>query len=906
VKRRPIRAPLLALLPIVLFAGAARAQGEPDAGDLLRQGLEQIAGFNTERLAAARKAELARFLPAGRTAEVTLNYRVFKPAPAEGMEIAVLDDLLPFPVPVLAERNVKYRQETVRIVGTGEYVAAGAPAYPELRQKGQVGWIEWNQWREKSAAWAEERRQSLPPDEFQVHDRGTEVRRAGLESVVAPPQPVPQVDAAWFERSGQLLAALRQEARARPNPRIGEVCHALEEARSAASEPAWSPQPGGILLSPAAAGELGDGLSIERVEYDESSGTVRVLGGRSAVALDRDLLATTLRLAFGTGTIPYFSLDPHDPLDEGWAQARDRASDAISERLRSDGAFRERFLERSFAVNDTNDAPHRVAFLEEIDPELARELDRTLPMRMDLVFRPRWLARTRLGELLFLADQSLKELWHGAAVWSHAPSRALAVEGRIPPKFWEPRNPGREMLAEALGRSLASFGSARWWFTPGGEVRDGEGSLDLRSVQPFLQRERLGGNGTATIEYGTPIPGLTVKREIVIDPFAQALAGPDDPWGKRVVEHVNANFEDYARAIPEWEALREVFRAYVLAIWLQRHDPGAGRRLLADLPPPLPPRKPLPKVWPDPRLLVVRTVPDAPGFELEQAVICGGVGFERPFLRAAALSGASSGASRATRGTTALLASLGSDGFTPEWSDDDAPATPEGYAAWRHRLLTERGLPWIWFQTKFDPRELLAFAGVALLLALVSLWKGRRAGLPFTGKTALAALLDLLATTLVLAIVAVYPSVYEGRKGPFTGWFVAVGFYAFVFLKGDRPGRFGVTVLVMTIVLIWSLFSPGAGELVAGWTPARLARPPIEGTPEGPLAADTVYTLQALEDGLAISRSLEPRHAFYPLLWLLAVLGAIVDPALAATPRKKDAAGGAGETGGAGGAAPPA
>jgi hypothetical protein len=173
-----------------------------------------------------------------------------------------------------------------------------------------------------------------------------------------------------------------------------------------------------------------------------------------------------------------------------------------------------------------------------------------------------------------------------------------------------------------------------------------------------------------------------------------------------------------------------------------------------------------------------------------------------------------------------------------------------------------------------DVRELAVFAGLALLLALFSLARARRAGRRLDRWSALAAVFDVLTTTLVLALVAVYPSVYGARTGPFTGWLVGVGFYVVLFAKFGRSARLALTGFVMTIVVVWCLFSPGWDELVRGWTPARLATPPLA---SGELPADTVYTLQAIEEGLPLSRSTEPRQVVYPLLWLLAVAGLILD-----------------------------
>ena len=102
--------------------GAQEKKQEPDAGELLKQGLVNISDFNTERIVYAKKQEFAKFIPAGQEVKVQLFYRVYKPVPAEDLEIKVLDDIHPFPVKYLAEKGVEYREEETTIKGTGAYV----------------------------------------------------------------------------------------------------------------------------------------------------------------------------------------------------------------------------------------------------------------------------------------------------------------------------------------------------------------------------------------------------------------------------------------------------------------------------------------------------------------------------------------------------------------------------------------------------------------------------------------------------------------------------------------------------------------------------------------------------------------------------------------------------------------
>jgi hypothetical protein len=855
---------------LALPAALVRAQ-EPDAGELLGQAVKQISEFNTARYTEGRKADLARYVPSGKEVSVTLFYRVVKPAPGEEMEIRILDDIHPFPVKYLAERGVEYVQEEAKIIGTGEYVRKGAPAYPDFSRQPQVGWIEWNQWRQKSQSWAQDHPSAPAPDKSRAES--------------GKPY-VPQVDMKWLQRNEAVLGSAAQTLRGKPDPSLGAAFATLREIDARASGPAWAPQPGGVLLSPTAAGAVGDGLLIDRVDYDPASGKVRVTGNRSSIALDADILGTALRLACGYKGVPYFSLDPHKPfMTQEWYAEREQVNEELTARLKTDADFAKSFEEKCFEERDIEGNLHRICLLDAVDSQLAAALDSRLPMLMDLRFHPKWLARTRLGEVLFIADQSIKELWHGAAVWGNGPSRALRVEGAIAPKFWSPHRMTIEDLERSIGVKIAEESrgleqqllgpslplSVRWWFTPGGNAKEGARVLDLSQVQPILQTERRDYSDQKVIyELGIPGSDVKIKQEMTIpgDPLNSV---PEDPWSKSIVDDVNHRFDAYAQAMPEWAALREIFRAYVFAIWLEKHDPDAARRLLADLPPPHPPSRPLPPTWPDPRLMVVRM--DKDGAKIDQISITGGVGFERPLLAATPWSGQASGG-----GSSATLGSFSSGGFVPEWADDDAQASPEGYAAWRQRLLLERGWLWAWMTAWLAPSEIAFFVALALAMTGVTLLRARRkAKLRFTSALAAVSLLDVLMTAVVFVMVAVYPDTYKQRTEPFTGWWVAILFYAAVFIGADRAGRFMLTGVVMTVVMIWTAFTPGFGEAVRGWIPHHLAVPPLEGAAGGPLAADTVYAVQALADGLPICRAIEPHYAWYPLLWLSGVIGFLLE-----------------------------
>ena len=298
------------------------------------------------------------------------------------------------------------------------------------------------------------------------------------------------------------------------------------------------------------------------------------------------------------------------------------------------------------------------------------------------------------------------------------------------------------------------------------------------------------------------------------------LADQDDPWTRAVLGEVNRYFESYSQALPEWEGLRQVFRAYVFAIWLAKHDPDMGHRLLAQLPPSRPPSNPLPDLWPDPQILIMRLGPDPENVEIEQATIAGGVGFEGTLLNTVPLTTGG--------GSLGIVSSFPSvTGFAPSPAEQDVPATIEGYRAWRDSLLKERGYLWNWVHARLTSAEVATFLGIALALALVSFWRDRKQKVSFGRFEAGAMTADCLATTLILMLVALHPDVYKSHAAPFTGWWVAVIVYTVVFFKANRIGRFGFTLMVMFIVLIWTAFTPGLGEIVRGLTPLHLAVPPL-------------------------------------------------------------------------------
>lgn len=836
-------------LATAVLAQERNPQSEPSHGDLINQGLTSIREFNVNRITEAKTRELAGYIPAGQEATVVFMYSVRKIRQGEDQEFRMFDDVYPAAVKVLQEsgytRNVEYRQEEVRIQGTGAKLRQGAPPLPSSSRNPQINWITWNQWRDQSRDWETKRKKEV--------------------SIREDPNAVPQLDPDFIAQNQKLLEQSRDELRRRPHADLAGVADVLNAIDERATDAPWSPKPGGILLSPDAAGKLGDGLTIDKVEYVPGSGQVKVTGKTSVMGLDADLLATTLRLAFTSTEIPYFSLDPHELWGDEWEETRRKIGRELSDRLGSDPAFAASFQRFGFEVKDVDGHVQRLAHLDRLNPKVAAEISERSPMNMDLVFRPKWLRRTRLGEMLFIADQSIKELWRGASVWSMGPSRALRVGTHVAPMLWSEPDPSKAMLEELLHRSIDTSSLTRWWFTPGGSIAESGNVLDLSQVQPILQTERVGGSGKATEVFDVG-NGRTATRELVFDPFAAVVTYKDDPWSKAVVEEVNHHFDDYAQEIPEWEGLRQVFRAYVFAVWLVQHDPVMGRRLLAQLPSPRPPNKPLPAFWPDPQVLVVQ-MSDNGEYELGRTGIIGGVGFESDFLQTVPRSGGGS----SSMGTISNFPSA--SGFTPNPIDDDVMATPEGYAEWKTSLVKQRGYLWEWVRTCLTVAELWSLLGISFALALISFgytrWKEKR---PFTTLEAGAIAVDTLATTLVFILLVLHPDTYKDHTAPFTALWSVVISYGAVFVLGRRQGRIAFFSAAMLVVFVWTIFTPGLAEIWRGYFPLHLATPPLAAYHGSPLPTDVVYTLQGLSDGLTLGQAAEPRYAFYPMLVLLLVV----------------------------------
>ena len=251
-------------------------------------------------------------------------------------------------------------------------------------------------------------------------------------------------------------------------------------------------------------------------------------------------------------------------MTEDWYKERAVVAKELAERLKSDSDFARRFNEGSFSIRDADGRDHRLAVLNRVDPDLAASITQRLPIVMDLRFHPKWLAHA-LGEILFISDQSIKELWYGASAWGAGrsalprfPTASPRISGPAPhtAEEWEQAT-GLKIASESRNLMEQSFGAAlpvpvRWWFTPGGKVKAGDRVLDLSQVQPILQTQRMAPPDKATLELQTPIPGVTVKQEIILNPLGPA---PEDPWDKAAVEDVNKRFDAYAEAIPEWQAL---------------------------------------------------------------------------------------------------------------------------------------------------------------------------------------------------------------------------------------------------------------------------------------------------------------------------------------------------------------
>jgi hypothetical protein len=458
-----------------------------------------------------------------------------------------------------------------------------------------------------------------------------------------------------------------------------------------------------------------------------------VAGSRWPLEWDAMAHAVSARLgspAYALAAFPCPSADgtvaPWSALPDAAAVARWCEKPVDANTLAAARAPRDRFLGMAIPGRPEGDGrPFQWTRLAEFDPALERELVAPAAVDMNLAFHPEWLRKTRLGEILYRADASLKELFAPYSLWS-ADGRSAIYYLNNPP-----RDSGRELdLGSILGRhgirwidpfaasnsGMSKQKSFRLWFTPGAAASTAGTAIDISRVTPLLQI----------------VTQANMEDSLFASLPALYRAQRDD---------VNARFSAYARVKPEWRQLADVFRYYVIGVWLRENASDFARMLRAELPEPLPPSRALPSVHKDLVAIGIRDAEeesDGTWRWNEPVVEQGGVSFaerqvtiapgDTPVLRTA-----SGGAGNGLR---AVRLRLPATPFDEALAKTDTPRGADGieadlnkrYADFRQRLAGNRGGLWgaLGGAADFDYLMVLwiASAAIVALAGRISLGRG--------------------------------------------------------------------------------------------------------------------------------------------------------------------------------------
>ncbi|MEO8008014.1 MAG: hypothetical protein ABI728_05780, partial [Betaproteobacteria bacterium] len=381
------------------------------------------------------------------------------------------------------------------------------------------------------------------------------------------------------------------------------------------------PMPGGISLSVAAAARMPIRIQFDAVRMGKD-GLVLVGSPDKTANFDGAMLLTVTRLACEADD-PYFSLDPDD--GRLWQRESDQAFAQAWTALQPE-------IERALpqlTPGDIESARSGVVLagprlltmsVHEKLPELWRDLIAKYPhLRSRLVFRPQWLAQTRVGQSLYLADVLLKELAGGAA--AIAPGHRLRAAG-IEGYFSADARRAADQLISRLEDSPAGVkeadqgeGGNRLWFDLVPEFRreplDDFPSPDLyRLDRPELRNLSVAGDGPEAVPGDTSRAemlrqvrmqlqriGVTSTRveaaakpvEVIQDGNVLDLSevyphmfvrrhdhatGQDLPGSSpdldALAADVNGRIGIYAHAHDQLQVLVQIFRAFVIAVkWTQ-------------------------------------------------------------------------------------------------------------------------------------------------------------------------------------------------------------------------------------------------------------------------------------------------------------------------------------------------
>jgi hypothetical protein len=342
-------------------------------------------------------------------------------------------------------------------------------------------------------------------------------------------------------------------------------------------------QPGGISLTSAAAERMPLNLSLEGAFYHDNR---IVLAGpkNSASTIDAALFLTALRAAC-TGSDPYFSLDPDDI--SAWLAQTEEANKELMASIHND-------LQWHFR-NPSRKSPSILNFrtiLASRDyPTLWTSLLARYPaLYSRLVFKPEWLRETRFGEILYKADVLLKEFAGGAPTLGTSTFRASSIRGYVSATD---RMAAQRLLFQYhnVPQQEVSVAGGRIWYdlTETSDVlpqvqMPPEFLVPVKSeLRSLLQTRGLLGQPTAqpvravlsenegTLDLTSIYPRMYVRTR---DPITHRDGTGNFPGLNELTAEANQHPERYAAAYREYQALVDVFRAYVVAVKAKRWYPG--------------------------------------------------------------------------------------------------------------------------------------------------------------------------------------------------------------------------------------------------------------------------------------------------------------------------------------------
>ena len=345
--------------------------------------------------------------------------------------------------------------------------------------------------------------------------------------------------------------------------------------------------PGGISLSKAAAERMPLNLSIEGAFVKD--GRIVLSGHRNTErSIDASLFLTALRAACEDRD-PYFSLDPDNI--SSWLRETDEAGKEFFEYIKKDTGW---VLQKGATRRTPSILKFRTVSATNSYPVYWSSLLIKYPnLRSRLVFEPDWLRQTRFGEILYKADVLLKELAGGAPALGIAPQRALKIADYTSATE---RSAAKSLLYKyhALPEGKAAIAGGRVWYdlteTSDTRMEKAEGIPTVHSeLYALLQKRRSLRDGTTAdvipvslqrqggaLDISNVYPRMYVR---VRDPVTHRDGSGNFPGMNELAADANNMPQKFAVAYKEYQALVEVFRAYVVAVHARRLEPQLCKKL---------------------------------------------------------------------------------------------------------------------------------------------------------------------------------------------------------------------------------------------------------------------------------------------------------------------------------------